>query len=692
MRGAGIGFSFIPPVLCGLLAGSPFTLQARAEAETTTKAGAESAQAKYFTLDRLDAYLELEGDYDHSKVRQTYRRSDGLFKRTQTNRDYLFQERIGFGLTGTVVDPSFITFDGDVSFALTQSHHEERGWYLDENDTDTGHLLQYDLRVNFFTGKKLSGTVYALSRDDRISRRFQPTLDETRTGFGTRWDFADEKFPMSLSYDYLETDRTGNWDERDDEHFTESTLHYNADWNITDYHRFKLSYEHAETKQEYQGLQQGFDTTRDLFTLEHELEFGSSHQHSFRTLAHWQEESGDFARDFFEIGPQLTLRHSDSLETLYKYQFNRERYAGLDIETQRADFQLVHQLYKNLTTTVDAFTLYEDVEDDLRTTQYGGFVDWQYNRKNPYGHFNANLAVAYDTEHVSGDNDVRVVLNESAAFSDPLNITLRNRNVIPYSIVVTDLSNRRYYLSGRDYLVIRRGDVTQLARMLTGRIADGDTVLIDYQYRTPASGQIDTVRVDTGLEQRFDNGVTPYYRFSYRNQEADTSTGFDRYADRTDHHRLGVKYEQKRYAAGAEYEIFDDTVEPYDAVHFDGLLHILQKADHTLDASTRLSRFFFEGGLDRRNVTLLDVDLDHRWQLRENFSTFERLGYRWEDDSVDGITRGWDVAAGLDYVMGDLTAELTFEYDRLDLPESVQDDFGLYFRVRRDIPNVLGRQ
>lgn len=693
MHGAGIRLSFISLILCGLLAGSFFANQARAETEPQS----DVADKGYFTLDRFDAYLEFEADYNHSRVSQSYHRPYGLFKdwnshrRSQTNRDYAFEERIGFNLTGTVVDPSFITFDGDISFALTQDRHEERGWMGHEDDTDTGHLLQYNMRVNFFTGKLLSGSLYGLRQDDRISRRFQPTLDEERTGFGTSWDFAHQTFPMTLSYDYLETDRTGNWDERDDEHFVESTFNYGAKWIISDHHWLSLDYEHAQTKQEYQGLREGFKTTRDLFTLEHNLEFGSSHQHLFQTLVHWQEESGDFARDYFEIGPQLTLHHSDQLQTMYKYQFNRENYEGIDVETQRFDFQLVHQLYTNLTTTVDLFGLYEDVENDVNTHQYGGSVDWQYNRKNPYGHLYANLALAYDTQDVRGNNGVRVVLNESATFRDPVDITLRNRNVIPSSIVVTDAGNHRYYLAGRDYLVLEMGGVTQLARIHSGQIADGDNILIDYQYRTPSKGQIDTIRVDAGIEQRFNNGLTPYYRFSYRNQEADYSAGFAQYADRTNHHRIGLRYEQKRYSLGAEYEIFDDTVDPYDAFHVDGLVHILQTSEHSLDASARLSRFFFEGGIDQRNVTMIDAELDHRWQLRENISIFERLAYRWEDDSLEGITREWDVNAGVDYVMGDLTAELTFEYNRQDLPESDEDDFGVYLRVRRDIPNVLAR-
>lgn len=670
--------------------------------------GSVSDPPRYFSLDHLDAYLEVEGHFDQTRVRSSLNRR-GRLGHSQSNREWGFEERIGFNLGGWAVDPGVIGFQGDVSFALTEDHFTERSPFQDQTDNESGFLLQYDLRADFFTGKKLSGSVYGLRQDDRISRRFQPTLDESRTGFGTSWHLADERFPMELRYDYLETDRTGNRDRRDDEHFTESTLYYNAEWIITDHHHFKLSYEHAESKQEYQGLHLPFDTTRDLFTLEHDLEFGSTHEHSLHTLVHWQEESGDFARDFFEINPQLTLKHSDALQTSYKYQFDRERYEAFDIATHRADFQLVHQVYSNLITTIDLFGLYEEVQEDADTVQYGASVDWQYNRKNRFGHLYANLGVAYDTEDVRGDNGVRVVLNESATFRDPIAVTLRNRNVILNSIVVTDTSNRRFFLPGTDFLVWRQRDVVRLARVPGGRIAEGDGVLIDYQYATPANGKVDTLRVDFNLEQQFTNGITPYYRWSYRNQELGTSTGFARYTDpslalvltarndfrrfedRTDHHRLGVRYEQPRYSMSAEYEIFDDAVEPYHAFHLDGVLHIVQTADHSLDSSARLSRFFFKGGFDKRNVTLFDLELDHRRRLKENLSTFERVAFRWEDDSVEGLTHAWDAAAGMDYVIGELTAQITLEYDRLSLPGSVEDDFGVYFRVRRDIPNVLAQ-
>ena len=151
-----------------------------------------------------------------------------------------------------------------------------------------------------------------------------------------------------------------------------------------------------------------------------------------------------------------------------------------------------------------------------------------------------------------------------------------------------------------------------------------------------------------------------------------------------------MRYDAKTYSLGAEYEIFDDTIDPYDAYHLNALLKVLQRADHSMNFSTRFSHFFFEGGMDDRDVIFVDLELDHRWRFSERISTIERIAYRFENDSTDGRTHGVDLSAGLEYTLGDLSTELTFDYDRLALPESEENDFGVFLRVRREFANVLG--
>ncbi|UCC31630.1 MAG: hypothetical protein JSU86_05000, partial [Phycisphaerales bacterium] len=160
-------------------AGVPVTYAS--DEEATTPEG-----PKYLSLDHLDAYLELEGEYSYTRVETSRRVGYGRNIR-QRNRDWRLEERIGLELGGWVWDPGLISFGGDFSVALTQSRFKEEADSFDRTDDDNGYLLEFDLRANFFQGQELSGSVYGLRLEDRINRRFQPTLNQRRTGFGTSW-------------------------------------------------------------------------------------------------------------------------------------------------------------------------------------------------------------------------------------------------------------------------------------------------------------------------------------------------------------------------------------------------------------------------------------------------------------------------------------------------------------------------
>ena len=58
-----------------------------------------------------------------------------------------------------------------------------------------------------------------------------------------------------------------------------------------------------------------------------------------------------------------------------------------------------------------------------------------------------------------------------------------------------------------------------------------------------------------------------------------------------------------------EYEIFDDSIEPYDAFHFTGQMSLFRSTAHSLDLNGEISRYFFEGGFDRRRVWFMDLNL-----------------------------------------------------------------------------------
>ena len=120
------------------------------------------------------------------------------------------------------------------------------------------------------------------------------------------------------------------------------------------------------------------------------------------------------------------------------------------------------------------------------------------------------------------------------------------------------------------------------------------------------------------------------------------------------------------------------------------------------------TRFGITGGLTPELVKLIlddvhqllaevGVELDHPALLKElaDHTGVTVKGNRvcYDPALVEAAAEAVrEAVAGVDYVIGDLSAQLTFEYDRLNLPQSEEDDFGVYLRIRRDIPNVLAIQ
>ena len=64
--------------------------------------------------------------------------------------------------------------------------------------------------------------------------------------------------------------------------------------------------------------------------------------------------------------------------------------------------------------------------------------------------------------------------------------------------------------------------------------------------------------------------------------------------------------------------------------------------------------------------------------------------WRWDDDSVRGITNGFDLESVLAYRRGNLTVELTVEYDLLRIAGSKEDGVSAWLSLRWDFEDVLG--
>lgn len=641
-----------------------------------------------FTLRATDLYTGMELDYQSRRVR-----SETPYKRDATshkNRDLRVSELVGLGLAGDVGDPNLFDWRAGLEFGLTQSRFVEEIDAFKQTDNDHGALLEYDFSADALKNKPLSFSGYARRNDDRIGRRFLPSLREIESEAGVSGLAITGPVTTEFGISWRDVERSGNRYEEDDEQLQTSRAYVDSTWQISDHHKLRLSYEHEDQGSNYQGSRYNFDLKRDELRAEHELAFGPGNKHRLDTFIRYNSESGDLARDEVNFVPRLTLQHTDKFRTVYRYGYYQIRQDVIEIEQHKFDVEALYQATRDLRFSLDGFGLYEEADRDVETVQWGTGGDVGYTRPTSTGDLNINLHVAYDREETRGSAGRRVVRNEAHRLSDIRPTFLSKRDVVPISIIAHSDNYTRVYFPGRDYLVIPVADRIQIVRVPWGRIAESDTVFFDYQYDVPAESDAETYWTSFLIEHRFKFGLVPYYSFEGRFQDVNRqSLGTPIFEDNQDRHRLGVRYERPTWTVGTEYEIFDDSIEPFDAVHFTGHAALFRNAAHSLDFRGELSHYWFEGGYDERRVWWLDTDLKDTLQLLEWLSMSTGTAFRWEDDSRDGKTHGVDLEWGLKLNRGYLTVELALEYDLLAIAENREQGFGVFLNVRRDLSHLL---
>ncbi len=637
-------------------------------------------------LNTTEMFLDIEASHDRRRVRSAGGR---LFDTVQRNRDTRIEEALTLKLSGDVIDPNLIRWSAGISIGLTQEQSSERTRFFDRSDSGSGLLLDYDLSLDILPAKSVSATAYARHERDRIPRRFLSSLIEERGEAGGAVFARLGSWTSEIGVDWSDVDRTGNRNRQDDEHLTTTRFYIDNRWEISDRQRLRIAYDHERTESDYQGSAYKFNTTRDQLRIEHDLDFGAEGRHRLDTYFRWNNEQGDIPRDELEFVPRLTLKHSDTFSTIYRYSYYRLEQDAIELSRHKGDFEAIFRPNDRWRLSADAYALREWVEDDVETREFGGSVDASYRRPTAWGEFSANASLNADDVRTLGSAGDRLVRGETHVLDTSRPTFLHQPDVKWHTIRAYSADRTRLFIKGRDYVVLRVGRLTSVYRLFTGRIADGDAVVFDYRYRIPNGSVVDTYRTDVWLEHEFKFGLTPFYAFEDRRQNADRSRGRPVFADDSERHRLGLRYSRPTWSVTGEFEDYDDSVEPYRAYRLDARTNLLSGAVHTMDAAVNLSHYDFVGDFDSRRVRWIDINLTNNFQFDPYWSGSLKSGYRWEDNSRDGETDGVDLECGVHFQRGRLGVDLTAEYNLLSIREDRDEGFGIWLHIRRDLSHLL---
>ncbi|MHC4698323.1 MAG: hypothetical protein ACYTFA_16445 [Planctomycetota bacterium] len=601
-----------------------------------------------------------------------------------SSKETIFEENIKLELDGFVYHPNLMEFTVAGLFGLVQQENENIVGGRKRTSSDDGPVTEFDFRGSFFKKKKYPGTVTARRYRAIEPRPFQTSLEVFTTSYGATWRYVDEKTPTSLQFTHTDVQLDPRNDFEEEGRQKNTLFRFETAYRFTEYNVLSLLYTRESVDE------QPFDLSydQDEVTLSHVWDFGPQHRQSLESEVDYFDQRGTFNVERVRWREILRLKHSETLRSWYQLEVldrNQGSLSGvapIDERSYSLIATLEHKLYRSL---ISQFTVYGQVQEfgrGLDIDRYGAEASFDYRKKNPWGALLANYRVRYQVEDHKGGGQNVEVLDERHTFRDPEPGVLNNTRVDSGTIHVTAEDRTTVYRVNEDYTVRVVGDSTELRRVPTGRILDGQTVLIDYIYAVGGSFELDTFSHFLRLRQKFDFGLSPYYRLTCQDQTVTPAGATGVTPEDITAHIIGVDFERGPLRLSAEYEDHDSTINPFTAIRLTGRLTRRFQTGARGMIRARLTDVD-RGPPNERETVLYTLEGRYRHPITRNLNVEGTVLYRNEDDSLTGDDEGIEVDLALEWDIRQTEVRVLYEFRKFDDDFASNEASALYVRFRR---------
>jgi len=600
------------------------------------------------------------------------------------SKESLFEESLQLEVEGYAYHPNLLEFSLAGLFGLLQEQYDDVYAGRHRSSSDDGTVIEFDLNGHFFKKKAYPGTVFARRYQALEPRPFLPSIETTTTNFGLVWQYVSDKMPTSFQFTHTEVELDPLSSDEQEGSQTDTLARFETAYRFSDHNVLSFLYNRQSHEQQPFALE--YDS--DEATLSHRLDFGQGYRHRLDSELNFYSQRGTFDIERLRWRELLRFQHTDSLRTWYLFEATDRTQGSLSgvapIEERSYYFAptLEHQWYQSLVTQLTAYVQRQEFEPDFQIDRFGGQASFDYRKKNPLGSLQANYRARYSEEERTGGEIRNEVLDERHTFQDPEPVVLANLDADTGSIVVTAEDGLTFYTGGRDYRVQTVGDTIELERVPTGRILDGQTVLIDYTYSLGGGFTLTTVGQDFGIQQNFSFGLTPYYRLRWQDQTITPQSATGAVSEDITAHILGAEFKRGGLRLSAEFEDHDSTIIPFQAVRLSGDYTHRFKFGATGIVKARWSDFDYDPPNERQTTFFT---LEGRWRhpLTKDLTVEAAALYRNVEDTLSGPDEGIDVDLSLEWLVRETEVRVTYEFGQIDDVFAENEYSALYVQVKR---------
>ncbi len=468
-----------------------------------------------------------------------------------------FRENLLLDFLGYYYHPKLLRIRLRADLGLEQS--TTGGDYTDLGGNIDNRNLGYRGDLDFLKDHPYPTHLYSLRKESRNRQLFAKPTEAVITESGM--DLAARKWWIPSTFHYHHYTYDGTWRDFRDERRDNFHLYGNRS-DKGAYYDYSVEYNRVNTL---------YTSTRynDLFAFastRHDLDGGGKSSISNRVFL--RDQTGHISNRQWGYDADLRIQYLESLYSIHTFGWDRsERRGGSENENLRLGSSLHHKLYQSLDSHLAGRAERSDFTEG-RIDRYGGDVGTAYRKSTFFGSIFGSYQVGYTIQDEEFRDLVVSVLDEGHAVTRGVPIYLDHSGVILSSIVITDQSGLTVYSQAAgDYTLSYVGLQVRIDIPIGSRISDGQTILVDYDYRPYRDRRFETRRRDLGLGFRILDFFSFEAGLSRMEQDLLSGTG-EETLDDLRIKRARAEIFRWEHSFSVQYEDRKSRLTPYERLNF----------------------------------------------------------------------------------------------------------------------------
>jgi len=442
-----------------------------------------------FRLTGIDGYASV----DYLSDSQSYGTPGGA---SNTYAISSLQESVFLNTHSYFYHPNFLKMDLGGGPLWVQNRVEENG--LSRADRET--LYNLTGRLSFLEQKPFPLVLYYEHLNPTVSTSLTQSFIQTNTKYGATWTLRQPLSPVFVVADVFRLRSEGESPTLIvDDQIDQASLRMSTSIGRDGFGQVMYQVSQQDSLGGVPALAIVPTTIENrIASLDTRMLFGAnrgiifSGYMSYHTLSFVRTDF-TLVREDFVLSPDLQWRHSEHLTSFYNYNLYKSSEPQFDTTNQSARTGLIWRDGDNLMVSGDVHG--EDSKiTGLELQSYGAGLLASYTQPWTNAVLRLNAGAIYDVK----DREAAVaninVIGERITLVNGIPVTLAQEFIDTTTIQVWNTARTQQYCPDvlplppgcvvADYRIIVIGTRTQIQRLATGNILDGQEVLVDYAFRT----------------------------------------------------------------------------------------------------------------------------------------------------------------------------------------------------------------